>query len=120
VGQGIIVDGENLGVIVDPANPIARGKVVVIYAEGLGLVNAPGLLAGQASPANPLATVRNPVTVTIGGLNATVLFAGLTPGLSGLFQINAVVPDGVTPGPAVPVVVSSGGLNSEPVTIGVR
>ncbi len=119
-GQGIIVNGENLGVIADAANPAARGRVVVIYCEGLGLVNSPGLLAGQESPGNPLARVRNTVTVTIGGLDATVQFAGLTPGLSGLYQINAVVPDGVTPGPALPVVLTSAGLSSEPVTIGVR
>lgn len=118
-GQGIIVNGENLGVIADAQNPVERGKIVVIYCEGLGSVNA-GLLAGQESPGNPLATARNPVTVTIGGVNATVQFAGLTPGLAGLYQINAVVPTGVAPGPAVPVVVTSAGLSSEPVTIGVR
>ncbi len=119
VGQGVIVDGERPGVLVDTANPIARGKAIVIYCEGLGAVNSP-LLAGQEAPANPLATVRNPVTVTVGGQNATVLFAGLTPGLSGLYQINSVVPDGVAPGPAVPVVITSAGLASEPVTIAVR
>jgi uncharacterized protein (TIGR03437 family) len=106
-------------VVGETAAPFERGKVVVIYCEGLGQVNAQ-LLAGQAAPANPLATVRNPVTVTIGGQNATVQFAGLTPGLTGLYQINAVVPDGAAPGPAVPVVISSAGLSSDPVTIAIR
>ena len=115
----IIVDGERPGVLADAANPIARGKVIVIYGEGLGLVDA-GLLAGQESPGNPLASARNPVTVRIGGVNAAVQFAGLTPGLAGLYQINAVVPDAVAPGTALPVVVTSAGLSSEPVTISVR
>ena len=35
-------------------------------------------------------------TVTIGGMNATVQFAGLTAGFVGLYQVNAVVPSGVT------------------------
>ncbi len=106
-------------VVGETAAPFERGKVAVIYCEGLGQVNAQ-LLAGQAAPVNPLATVRNPVTVTIGGQNATVQFAGLTPGLTGLYQINAVVPEGAAPGPAVPIVISSGGLSSDPVTIAVR
>ncbi len=118
-GQGIVVDGENPGVIVDAAHPIARGKIIVIYCEGLGAVFPP-IIAGQAAPVNPLATVQSPVTVTVGGVNATVLFAGLTPGLSGLYQVNAVVPDSVLPGGAVPLVVTTAGASSEAVTIGVR
>ena len=118
-GQGIVVDGENPGVITDAAHPIARGKVIVIYCEGLGSVSPP-TIAGQAAPVNPLAMVQSPVTVTVGGISATVLFAGLTPGLSGLYQINAMVPGNVTPGEAVPVVVTTAGASSEAVTIGVR
>ena len=107
------------GRIADAANPIARGKVIVIYCEGLGAVSPP-TVAGQAAPVSPLAMVQSPVTVTVGGVNAAVLFAGLTPGLSGLYQINAVVPDSVVPGSAVPVVVTTAGASSEAVTIGVR
>lgn len=118
-GQGIVVDGENPTVIAGPANPVARGKIVVIYCEGLGPVN-PALIAGQAAPADPPAAARNPVAVTIGGQNATVLFAGLTPGLTGLYQVNAVVPESAPAGDAVPLVISVGGLTSEPVTIALR
>ena len=118
-GQGIVVDGENPSVIADAAHPIARGKIIVIYCEGLGAVSPPAI-AGQAAPVNPLAMVQSPVTVTVGGVSARVLFAGLTPGLSGLYQINAVVPDSVMPDSAAPVVVTTAGASSEPVTIGVR
>ena len=100
----------------DPANPLTPGKAIVIYCEGLGQVNQP-LAAGQIAPADPLAITRNPVTVTVGGVNATVLFAGLTPGLSGLYQINVLIPEGAPAGPAVPVIVTSGGLSSEPTPI---
>jgi len=57
--------------------------------------------------------------VTIGGQPAPVSFSGLTPGYPGLYQINAVVPSGVS-GDAVPVVVSVTGQTSPPVTMAVQ
>jgi uncharacterized protein (TIGR03437 family) len=62
----------------------------------------------------------NPVTVTIGGLDAAVQFAGLAPGFAGLYQLNVVVPGGVAAGDAVPVVVSVAGQASPPVTLAVQ
>ena len=63
-------------------------------------------------------TVATP-TVTIGGQTAAVQFSGLTPGLVGLNQINAVIPSGLTPGPqAVSIVI--GGATSNTVTTFVK
>jgi uncharacterized protein (TIGR03437 family) len=118
-GQGIVVDGANPTVLVNASNPVSRGGVVVIYLEGLGGVT-PAVTAGAASPASPLATAIAPVTVTIGGQDAPVLFAGLTPFFTSLYQINATVPLGVTPGNAVPLVVTAGGQPGPSVTIAVR
>jgi uncharacterized protein (TIGR03437 family) len=51
------------------------------------------------------------VTVTIGGKSATVSYAGwVSNSAAGLYQINAVVPTGVTG--SVPVVVTVGGTAS--------
>jgi uncharacterized protein (TIGR03437 family) len=60
------------------------------------------------------------VQVTVGGIEAQVSFAGLSPGSVGLYQINTVVPVGVTPGTAVPVVVSVAGQASRTVTMAVQ
>jgi uncharacterized protein (TIGR03437 family) len=58
--------------------------------------------------------------VSIGGKSAQVLFAGLSPGYIGLYQINVVVPTGVTPSDQVPLILSVGGQDSPVVTMSVR
>ena len=42
------------------------------------------------------------------------------PQYAGLYQVNAIVPAGVTPGDAVPLVVSAAGQDSVTVTIAVK
>jgi uncharacterized protein (TIGR03437 family) len=74
---------------------------------------------GQPSPPGQT-IVTIPATVTIGGVNATVQFAGLSAGFVGLYQVNAVVPAGLTVGPAVPVVISQNGVASNTATIAIH
>jgi len=116
-GQGVIVDTGNR--FVARGNPAAAGDAIVIYCSGLGAVDPP-VAAGSAAPASPLSMTANPVSVAIGGRLAQVLFAGLTPGFAGLYQVNAVIPEGVPPGDTVEVRLSVAGQTSPPVTIAVR
>jgi uncharacterized protein (TIGR03437 family) len=117
-GQGVIMDARNR--LVDSANPAMRGDVVVIYGTGLG-ATIPPVLSGQPAPSQPpLALVATPVAVQIGGLAAQVFYAGLTPGFVGLYQVNAPIPAGVTPGSSVSLVIVQGGVSSNTVTIAVR
>jgi uncharacterized protein (TIGR03437 family) len=118
-GQGIIVQGANPLIIADQANPVQAGQVIIIYCEGLGPVT-PAIDAGGQTPSTGLTRTTLPVKVLIDGREAAVQFAGLTPGLAGLYQVNAVVPAGVAPGNAVPVVLTVNGQSSPPVTIAVR
>ncbi len=107
------------GAIVEPSLPVAAGDVLSIFCAGLGPVS-PAVEAGAAAPsAEPLARTVNDVTVTIGGQAATVLYAGLAPGLAGLYQINVTVPDGVASGNAA-TVISVAGQSSPPVNLPVR
>jgi sugar lactone lactonase YvrE len=72
-----------------------------------------------ATPDSPLSNAVNQASVSIGGQAATVSFAGLVPRYAGLYQINAIVPAGVTSGDAVDVTISVAGQVSPPVTMAV-
>jgi uncharacterized protein (TIGR03437 family) len=103
------------------AKPAARGSVIQIFATGAG-ETTPALAAGEAAPAtgNPLVLTKVQPTVTVGGKSAKVLFSGMAPGFVGLWQINAEVPQDVTPSMAVPLVVTAAGVSSNTVTIAVQ
>lgn len=102
--------------------PAPQGSVVMIYATGGGLTDPAGTDGGLAPTVEPLPRVVLPVSVTIGGAPAQVLYAGSAPGLvDGLIQINAVVPQGIAPGPSVPLVVQIGDYQSQPgITLSVQ
>lgn len=80
------------GVTFTPAKP---GDIVALYSTGLGATN-PAYQAGELP--GGIGSTTSPVTVTIGGVNADVLYAGVAPGLAGLYQINIRVPDSVPDG----------------------
>jgi uncharacterized protein (TIGR03437 family) len=63
-----------------------------------------------------------PVSVTIGGRDAKVVYAGAAPGLvAGLMQVNVQIPMDVTPGDAVPVQLTVGRTTSSGVvTLAIR
>jgi uncharacterized protein (TIGR03437 family) len=102
------------------SNPAARGSVVQFFATGEGSTT-PANYTGGVTP-NGGNTTALPVKVTIGGVDAAVTYHGSAPGeVAGVLQVNAVVPAGVTPGPAVPVLISVGGKPSQTgITIAVR
>ncbi len=67
-----------------------------------------------------LSRTVNELIVMIGGQRAQVLFSGLAPGFSGLYQVNVLVPEGVGSGPEAPVTLGIAGQTSSDVTIAVR
>jgi uncharacterized protein (TIGR03437 family) len=117
-GQGAILNGDYS--VNSPSRPAARGSSIAIYATGTGVLT-PGVEDGTVIPLDNPPLSSAPVSVTIGGLPATVGYQGAAPGLvAGVAQINVQVPAGVTPGPAVPVTMtvgSSGALNTVAVAI---
>lgn len=103
---------------ISTANPAVRGQNIVLYASGLGPVSNPPASGDPASSTVLSQTAQTP-TVTIGGSSAAVLFSGLAPGLTGIYQLNLTVPASITVG-AQPVVVSVGGLFSKTSNITVQ
>src|ERR1700733_17315 len=101
-------------------NPAARGDWVTIFATGAGVTTPAGVDGFVASAPLPVPTAN--VTVTMGGLPCQLNFEGAAPGLvSGVLQINAQVPAGLAPSPAVPIQVGMGSANSSAaVTVAVQ
>ncbi|MBM3956698.1 MAG: SBBP repeat-containing protein [Gemmatimonadetes bacterium] len=120
-GQGAILNED--GTVNSPANPAARGSVVVLFGTGEGQTDPPGADGKPAAP--PLPRPRLPVSVTIGGAAVpagNVLYAGAAPGLvAGVLQVNVRIPATAPSGNAVPVTVTVGTATSQVgVTLAVR
>jgi len=92
---------------------------VQISCTGLGAVNNPPASGALPAIDQPSSTVNTP-HVTIGGMDATVVFAGLDPGQVGVYQVQALVPAGTPKGSAVPLVISMGGAASNTVTLAIQ
>ncbi|MBI2690025.1 MAG: SMP-30/gluconolactonase/LRE family protein [Acidobacteria bacterium] len=117
-GQGIVVRSDQV-TLAEPGTPARPGEAIVIYATGLGPVSQP-VAAGAPSPSNPLAVVLSPVTVVAGGKTAQVIFAGLTPGFAGLYQVNAILATDTPAGNAVPLLIRVDGRESNVVDIAIQ
>lgn len=97
VGAGQVAALDTSFKVVGASNPIPRGQAVQLFVNGLGPVtNQPA--SGDPAPMSPLSETTVKPVVTIGGQTATVQFSGLAPGFAGLYQVNVVVPQNVTPG----------------------
>ncbi|MEO8597711.1 MAG: hypothetical protein ABI759_30605 [Candidatus Solibacter sp.] len=97
-----------------PNTPEKRGNVIAIYMTGEGQTNPQGV-DGAVIPAvlSALKKPVLPVTVTIGGVEALVTYAGSAPGsISGFAQVNAIIPANAPTGTQA-VVVSVGTFKSQ-------
>jgi len=109
-GEGIVTNAAT-GLLINPSNPAHAGDYLTIYSTGLGTLAGPNGETepgdGMAAPTTVIFETTANVTATIGGIPAQVTFAGLTPTLAALYQVNVQVPTGVSPGVAVPLVVTA-------------
>ena len=96
VGAALAQHGANYGLI-SPGSPATAGETIIVYAGGLG-ATTPSVADGAPAPStSPLATVNDgALSVDFNGdLATSIPFAGLTPTLAGLYQIDLPVPSGV-------------------------
>jgi len=100
--------------LVTASNPLHAGDPVELYATGLGLTKPSGGFD---------VAVQQP-TVTVGGMNCPVTFAGAAPGFTGLDQINCTIPSGALifdpANSSVPVVITSGSRTSNTATLAIE
>jgi uncharacterized protein (TIGR03437 family) len=101
-----------------PTNPADQGSIVTLFGTGGGTTD-PLPADGSVIVGKPPGFTQ-PVTATIDGQAAEVLYAGPVPGqISGLLQANVRVPRGIRSG-AVPVFLKVGRFSSQWVTLEVR
>ncbi len=117
-GAGLFFKGDSS--LVSAQNPARRGALVTFYATGLGAVDPPVISGNPASAGEPLNRTVVMPTVSVGGQEATVQYSGLAPGFVGLYQINILIPQTVTPGSNVPVNLRIGTAISNTVTLPVQ
>ena len=113
-GQAAILNQD--GVTVNGvAAPAAKGSVVSVYLTGEGLTTPAGV-TGVITPSNGsgLKQPASSVSATVGGISATVEYAGSAPGMvAGIAQVNIQIPPDSPSGTAVPVVISIGASSTQ-------
>jgi uncharacterized protein (TIGR03437 family) len=99
------------------------GDLLLLFITGEGDVT-PSLATG-ATPSSTITDptqlphARQPIQVTVGGVTAQVLFAGIPSGVAGLTQIDFYVPASAPPG-SQQIVVTVGGVASQPINLTVN
>ena len=105
--------------LVTPDKPANPGEILIVYATGVGNLNHMPV-TGAASPASPLSAAVDLPSVTVGSATASASFAGLTPGMVGLVQINTQLPSTYPAVSSLPLVVSFAGAASPAVNLAVQ
>jgi uncharacterized protein (TIGR03437 family) len=93
-----------------PANPVARGQALVVFATGLGATTKKGSLS----------VTNATVTVLVNGVESAAIFAGLAPGFIGLYQVNVAIPANSVPGLGVSLTLKQGGQLSNSVNVAIQ
>jgi uncharacterized protein (TIGR03437 family) len=120
IGQAVAY-GNSDGVIAAPVNSglpftsrpakIGDPTTLVILCTGLGAVNPPVGTGRNANDGAVHQTVIMP-TVMVGGVNAQVVFSGMTPQFVGVYQVNIIIAAGTPTGNAIPLQIAMNGVTS--------
>ena len=98
------------GSINSPANPVSRGGALIIYVTGLGAVTKQGQFNVTTAT----------VTAILNGVEMPVLFAGLAPGYTGLYQVNLLLPTATPPGLGISLTLKAAGQLSNTVSVSLQ
>jgi len=93
-------------------DPEKRGNTLVMFATGEGQTTPAGV-DGALALKDPLPKPNLPVSVTVGGMDATVSYYGAAPEeIAGVMQLNVEIPANAPTGSAIPVVLKIGNTAS--------
>lgn len=116
---GIFYANNSDGTRNSASNPASAGDFIAIYGTGGGPMSPAGS-TGQLWGA-ALSSLTLPASVTVGGENAVVLYAGSAPTLeSGVLQINAQLPSDLPPSTTVSLSITIGNVSSSMIPIAIR
>ncbi len=96
-----------------PAQP---GQVIVLWGTGFGPTSPAAPIGVQVPSTGQTYNTAAPVTVTVGGVNATVYGTALTPGLAALYQVAVQIPASLANGD-YPVIATINGVSSPSTTL---
>src|SRR3954452_11658770 len=101
------------GTLVASASPARPGETVTLWGTGFGPVGPAGRSGQTSTAANGgnVSYATSPPSMTIGGVPATVVAAGLNPSALGLYQIAVTVPASAPSGDQL-IVATAGGKTS--------
>jgi uncharacterized protein (TIGR03437 family) len=97
----VLAAHQDFSALISDTSPALAGEVIAVYLTGLGPVSPP-VSTGTPSPAAPLARVTGPLRCQFwdGGPNdSQIYFAGLAPGMVGVYQVSLEVPAGLRVSP---------------------
>jgi uncharacterized protein (TIGR03437 family) len=100
-GQGQVVALNQDNTVNGPSNPATNGSVIQFFGTGQGIV--PNMPADGTASSGLLPTPYTPQVIIGTGLTnnplppGNVQYSGLAPGLVGVWQINALIPNEVAP-----------------------
>lgn len=105
------------------AHPAKAGDTIVIYAIGLGATDPP--VPSGAAPAGLARVTTTPQVYFNRGIFTNYvavepLFAGLTPGFAGLYQLNVVVPADAPKGDQIPIYILFPGFESNHANVAIQ
>lgn len=117
-GQAAVLHRD--GAYVTKDRPAHRDESLVVYATGLGPTKGGSVTGGTPAPSDNPAVLSDKLQVFFGDSRLKqsemiVEWAGLAPGLVGVYQVNVRVPGDRSRGDALPVLLKIGGVQS-PVT----
>jgi uncharacterized protein (TIGR03437 family) len=82
---------ENFTSLITQSNPANPGDVVNFYVTGMGAVTT-AVTDAVPAPASPLPLLASPITVSYKTTPLKIYYAGLAPGLIGIYQVTVETP----------------------------